>query len=162
MEPCYKNHPHLPLKGGIVIYGGSCTQPVVHDADFYISFERAIRARRILHRWGEAGKPASDDLPIEVLLEVADMTAPKEPDRFTALVDWTIEQLEAGKKVHAGCIGGHGRTGTFLAALVAKMLGKKDASSYVRKYYCPHAIEVKEQVRFLSKHFGVEPVDPRH
>ena len=67
MEPCYKNHPHLPLKSGIVIYGGSCAQPVVHDADVYIGFERAIRARRILHRWGEAGKPASDDLPIEVL-----------------------------------------------------------------------------------------------
>jgi hypothetical protein len=50
---------------------------------------------------------------------------------------------------------GHGRTGTFLAALVATM-GENDAINYVRTNYCQKAVESRVQVDFLAKHFGVK------
>ena len=76
------------------------------------------------------------------------------------LITWTVDQLHAGHKVHAGCIGGHGRTGLFLAALYAHMTGEADAIAHVRKHYCEKAVETKKQVDFLVKHFGVKEADP--
>jgi protein-tyrosine phosphatase len=60
------------------------------------------------------------------------MSVPDKPDEFKKLVAWTRKQLEAGLKVHCGCMGGHGRTGTFLAALSSDF-GEKDAISHVRR-----------------------------
>ena len=54
------------------------------------------------------------------------------------------------------CIGGHGRTGTFFAALVAHMMPEvKDPIAYVRENYCNEAVETEEQIAFLIEHFGV-------
>ena len=64
------------------------------------------------------------------------------------------------KRVHVGCIGGHGRTGLVLSALVAQMTGMPDPISYVRKHYCTKAVESTEQVTFLTKHFGAAKVEP--
>jgi protein-tyrosine phosphatase len=68
------------------------------------------------------------------------MSVPKSPKDFKALVAWTKTQLEEGKKVHCGCVGGHGRTGTFLAALCSEF-GEKDAVTYVRQNYCKNVVE---------------------
>ena len=84
------------------------------------------------------------------------MSVPKSPKDFKALVAWTKTQLEEGKKVHCGCVGGHGRTGTFLAALCSEF-GAKDAVTYVRQNYCKNAVESSQQTQFLSEHFGVAP-----
>ena len=85
------------------------------------------------------------------------MSIPKDPAGFDKLVAWTKSQIEAGRKVHCGCIGGHGRTGMFLAALVSKF-GEKDAISYVRTNYCKKAVESSTQVKFLADRFGITPV----
>lgn len=53
---------------------------------------------------------------------------------------------EQGWKVEVGCMGGHGRTGTFLAYLaVLSGVPAQDAVAYVRTNYCEHAIESDEQ-----------------
>ena len=39
------------------------------------------------------------------------MEAPSNVARFKKLVTWVCTQLQDGKTVHIGCIGGDGRTG---------------------------------------------------
>jgi hypothetical protein len=95
---------------------------------------------------------------VEVLFYIADGTAPTQADEFKKMVVWAAEQITLGKKVHAGCIGGHGRTGTFLAALVSHMTGNEDAITYVRENYCKKAVESTSQVDFLHKHYGIKKV----
>ena len=120
---CYESHPPLKLPGTeLVIYGGSCLHPKVKDADVYIGFDVGMRRTDRQYPW-----VAGD----EVKFEITDMSIPKDPAGFDKLIDWTKAQMEAGRKVHCGCIGGHGRTGMFLAALCSKF-GEKDAISYVR------------------------------
>jgi hypothetical protein len=76
------------------------------------------------------------------------------------MITWLCTQLHAGLKVHVGCIGGHGRTGTVFTAIIAEMTGEKDAIQYVRKYYCKRAVESREQIQFLMKHYGVNDASP--
>lgn len=148
-QRCYETHPPLKLPNSeLVIYGGSCINPAVTDADVYIGFDCGMKIGRQAYPWidGES-----------FLFTITDMRAPSNPADFKALVDWTIAQLNAGRKVHAGCIGGHGRTGTFFAALVATM-GETDAITYVREHYCKKAVESTEQISFLHTHYGVKKV----
>jgi len=49
------------------------------------------------------------------------------------------------------CLGGHGRTGTAIAALLISIGWKaKDAMAWIRKNYCPEAIETMVQEWYLS------------
>ena len=148
---CYHTHPPLPLGDGLVIHGGSCSTPLPTDSDVYIGFDLGMRFTNRHYPWSEG---------IEVRFKVTDMHAPGDPAEFKKLVTWTIEQIKAGKNVHAGCIGGHGRTGTFFAAIVAEMMGEKDAIEYVRKNYCKKAVESKAQIEFLVKHYGTKTAKP--
>lgn len=146
---CYESHPPLKLPGTeLVIFGGSCCHPKVKDADIYIGFDSGMELTSRRFPWN-----AGD----EILYRVPDMGVPANPVEYAKLVAWTICQLDEGKKIHCGCIGGHGRTGMFLAALVSKF-GEKDATSYVREHYCKKVVESQAQVEFLAKHFGVKPV----
>ena len=146
MQRCYHSHPALKLPGSdLVIYGGSCISPSVTDADVYIGFDAGMRMTPRSYPWTSGH---------EFLWKIDDMTAPKDAASFKQLVLWVRERLEAGDKVHCGCIGGHGRTGTFFAALIADF-GEPDAINYVREHYCARAVESREQVDFLAKHYGV-------
>lgn len=149
-ERCYHKHPPLKV-GDWVIYGGSCIYPVVADADVYIGFDRDMTLSE--------RKPWNGVTPEQVFFPVTDGSVPQDPDEFDRLLNWTIEQLGAGKKVHVGCIGGHGRTGMFLAALYAKVTNEADAITYVRKNYCHKAVESSSQVSYLNKHYGIKKVE---
>jgi protein-tyrosine phosphatase len=50
------------------------------------------------------------------------------------------------------CEGGHGRTGTALASMLAEVCGMKggEATEYVRKEYCKEAIETKSQESYIN------------
>lgn len=145
---CYETHPALDV-AGFKIYGGSCSNPVVKDADIYVGFDYGHRKDPRAYPWNEG---ESFQFPI------TDMHAPDDPVEFRKLIDWIAVQLTAGKKIHLGCIGGHGRTGTVLAALVSVMAGEKDAITYVRDHYCKKAVESQAQIRFLATHYGVTEV----
>jgi len=146
---CYESHPPLKLPGtDLVIYGGSCLHPKVNDADVYIGFDAGMTLTKRVWPWTPGD---------EVRFKVQDMGVPDHVSDYHKLVDWTVVQLKADRKVHCGCIGGHGRTGMFLAAVVSKF-GEKDAISYVRKNYCKKAVESSSQVKFLGKEFGIAPV----
>jgi hypothetical protein len=152
-EACHVTHPVLKF-GKLEIHGGSCNSPKVKGCDVYIGFDSGMQMTMASMPWKRETKGHVE----EVYYHVADMTAPRHPKEFKALVEWTLEQMKAGKKVHAGCIGGHGRTGTFFAALAATQteVPVEDAIQFVRDNYCAKAVECDDQIKFLKKHFGVE------
>ena len=145
---CYSGHKALKLPGtDLVIYGGSCGHPIVKDADVYIGFDQySMRQSPRSWPWKKG---------VEFCFPIKDMCAPDDAAEFIKLIDWTLQQLKEGKKIHAGCIGGHGRTGTFLSAVVSKF-GESDATTYVRDNYCSRAVESSAQMKFLNQHFGVK------
>lgn len=148
---CYETHPALKLNDGLVIYGGSCGSPIVEDADIYVGFDYSMAKSPKQYPWVQGES---------FLFPIQDMHAPSDPVAFKQLIEWTAMQVIAKKKVHMGCIGGHGRTGTVFAALVAHMMGRTDAIQYVRENYCVKAVESKAQVEFLKHHYGVEEAVP--
>jgi hypothetical protein len=94
------------------------------------------------------------------LFPITDTRAPDNLEESKKLIDWLAMNLSSNQKIHLGCIGGHGRTGTILAALVKVMTGEKDAIEYVRKNYCKKVVESNEQVEWLHKHFGISKATP--
>lgn len=145
---CYETHKPLPI-GSYLLYGGSGSSPIVLDADVYVGFDHSVYCK-------EKGYPWNDGYSF--LFPIPDMGIPANPEEFIKLVEWLSLQLIANKKVHIGCIGGHGRTGMVMSALVKVMTGEVDAITYVRNNYCHKAVESKVQVDFLVKHFGITQV----
>lgn len=73
-----------------------------------------------------------------------------------------LDHLEYGETVEVGCIGAHGRTGTFLALLVimdsfrtSQTFGYKRAISYVRTNHCFSAIETRSQEQWIRRMSGL-------
>ena len=66
-------------------------------------------------------------------------------------LEWALNGLRAGRNVEIGCHGGHGRTGTFVAAMCV-MYGElaEDAISRIRLEYCEKAIETKPQEEMIQ------------
>lgn len=164
-QPCYLTHKKLSLGLGTVI-GGRCGNPIVEDADVYISFDA------VSHPFQTQAFPWTTGESF--CYPIVNMKAPEMPEQFIALVQWSASFLSSkeGAVIHCGCIGGHGRTGIYLAALVAWMEPEGvsytgtgvdstvDALHYVREHYCPRAVETKEQVDFLGEYFSVTPAEP--
>lgn len=144
---CYESHPPLKIAGHNV-YGGSCSSPVIDDADIYIGLDYSMKDH-------EQRLPWTDGYAIHY--RITDMKAPDNPAEFKELITWLATRIESGDTAHIGCIGGHGRTGTVLAALVAHMQPEtEDAIKYVRDNYCKKAVEAKCQIDFLRQHFGIK------
>lgn len=149
---CYESHPVLKLGKG-TLYGGNARMPKVKDADIYVCLQSGDMT-------GKQSDPWDAQQVIEVQYAIQDMRAPENVTRFKNLITWLCTQLQEGKAVHVGCIGGHGRTGMVLSAVVAELAGKKDAIGWVRKHYCKKAVESKAQVAFLQKHYRVAAAEP--
>lgn len=152
---CYETHPVLKLGTGLLA-GGSASWPV-YKADVYVALQGGSSASR-------ASDPWEEQKVVEVQYSIRDQHAPEDIPRFKKMVTWLIAQLQAGKHVHVGCLGGHGRTGTVITAIVAEMLAEKQAIQWVREHYCERAVESSEQVKFLMAQYGVSkaPVTHRH
>lgn len=150
---CHITHkPLVVTSTGGVISGGSCIDPP-SGFDIYIGFDSSMKRTPIAFPWQVQQAPTS----VEVYMPIQDMRTPKNELDFKNLVRWTLQQIDAGKKIHAGCIGGHGRTGLFFTALVAQGLGDTNALEYVRNNYCQKAVESREQVNFLVNIYGIKP-----
>lgn len=157
MVRCYETHPKLSVTDASTghtywVYGGSCSWPVVDDADIYIGLDRSMTFAHQLYPWDE---PKVDPV-IEVQYVIVDMSVPADPSSFKRMVKWICQQILVGKKVHVGCIGGHGRTGMVLAAIVFELSGNHQAILYVREHYCKKAVEASEQIEFLHEQYGMD------
>lgn len=145
---CYETHPALPV-GTNVIYGGSCSSPIVKDADIYIGFDLSMQRTKRAYPWEEGA---------EFLYRIMDMNPPDSITSYCRMLEYIALELLEGKKIHCGCIGGHGRTGMTFAALINVVTGEKDAITFVRENYCKKAVESEAQVRFLNQHFDIKKV----
>lgn len=84
--------------------------------------------------------------PDVVRLDWPDMTAPTK----VGIKFWQELHRLLPQHTAVACMGGHGRTGTALAALlVADGMGGQAAIDRVRKEHCPRAIETKEQEEYI-------------
>lgn len=71
--------------------------------------------------------------------------------------------IQQGETVEVGCMGGHGRTGSFLAILclvatdtnLQRRMSGKAAVQYVRDNHCKLAIENRTQERYVSRIAGM-------
>lgn len=150
-KPCYTSHPPLPLGGGLKIYGGNCGTPAVPDADVYVGLDRISRDTNRRYPW----RPGH-----EFDFIIKDGSVPDNLVLFREMVGWLIAQIRDGKKVHIGCIGGHGRTGLVLSAIVSVMKVSPDPIAYVRENYCKKAVETKVQVDWLMENFDCKTAAP--
>jgi len=151
-ERCFHKHPPLPIEGHdkVLVYGGNCSNPVVTDADIYVGLDYGMATHRQRFPWVEGDA---------IHYKIEDRYPPDDAKEFLELIEYLADQANGGAKIHIGCIGGHGRTGIVLAAMVALMTDEDDPISYVRKHYCKKAVETPAQVKFLVKHFGCVTVE---
>ncbi len=150
---CADNHPPLPiLVDGKVyeIHGGSSTRKAPpEDVEVFIGFDHGMVQTDRRFPW---------DPRTEFLYPITDMGVPPDLASFEKLLDYLAKEVMAQRKVFIGCIGGHGRTGLVLAALVQRMTGEEDAITFVRNHYCKKVVESEKQVDWLHKHFGIKKV----
>lgn len=145
---CFESHKPLVI-GGHQVYGGSCQYPVP-DMDIYVGLDYSMRTHVKAYPWVNQ--------VVAVSYLITDMQAPKDATSFKEMISWLAKNITDNKKVHIGCIGGHGRTGLVLSALVMELVGDKAAIDYVRNNYCHKAVETLVQVEFLNKHYGISKV----
>lgn len=95
-----------------------------------------------------AGNAAEPNL---IIFPWRDWGVPEDPDLLREVLLWLLEEIQQGKMVEIGCIGGHGRTGTALACLlVLQGVPGKKAIRRVRRDYCELAIESKSQLELIK------------
>jgi len=150
---CYNTHKPLVLPNTAAgkIYGGSCIRPIVQDADIYVGLDGGMKFTKKQFPWNKGA---------EIYMKIVDGSVPESLEEFKKLLKYLDYQIKDGATVHIGCIGGHGRTGLVLAALVKLMLGQEDAIQYVRDHYCKRAVESQQQVDWLHKNFGIKKQKP--
>lgn len=153
-KSCWETkHKPIQILNGEV-FGGACSDPQ-DGYDIYIGFDHSMKLLTA-KKYPWLNKKG----PVEFLFPIPDMSVPKDVKNFKAMIKWMVVQLEDGLKIQIGCIGGHGRTGTVLAALAIEAgVVKKNAIQWVRKNHCKKAVESASQIKFLMKHYGVSTAE---
>ncbi|MDO8600053.1 MAG: hypothetical protein Q7R73_00325 [bacterium] len=86
---------------------------------------------------------------------IRDFSVP-DPDDWVLFIARVADELKQGRRILAFCAGGHGRTGTFLASLIAVLEPRiKDPVGVARGRYCGHAVETHEQIKAVFALKGV-------
>ena len=97
--------------------------------------------------------------PMFIGLDAPDFAAPNVPAEFWHAIREDIEANDI-RRVHCQCVGGHGRTGTFLAIFIGmyspniKKLSELIAT--VREWYSPKAVESTAQLKYVAGVLGIE------
>lgn len=147
---CHFKHPPYPVLEGFTVLGGSGISPHIKDCDVYCSLDHQ----------GQSSMPWETGA-VRFVWEIKNYGVPNDVVGFKRMVDYLEAQIKAGKKVHVGCMAGHGRTGMVLAALRMQMAGDKDAIMHVRNNYCDQAVETDAQIKWLMDHYGMNKAPPR-
>jgi hypothetical protein len=135
--PCEHNMDELVL-GGISLYG---SRFYMRDDDEEPRPEYGVYLDRA---WAEGDT-------IGTLIPWKDFGLPYPPAR--AVHRLCVETVERAKrqKIEVACLGGHGRTGTFLACCaVAVGMTPDEAITLVRKDYCWKAVETNRQEWYVE------------
>ncbi len=74
------------------------------------------------------------------------------PEYWAEFIDHVVGELKQGTKVLAFCVGSHGRTGTFIASLIAVLETADetpDPIAAARERHCTKAVETKAQAESI-------------
>lgn len=82
-------------------------------------------------------------------LPIRDFHVPDDDAEVQVVLKSTLKSLLQGDVVYVGCMAGLGRTGLFLA-LLAKAAGIEDPVGHVRSTYTSHAVETRDQERYVN------------
>ena len=111
-------------------------------ASFKVRFTAGLKA--LLPSLVVMTKPSHEiiafDWPDQGVLEI--------PEAFFSELHHQV--YDCGLTVGVHCHAGHGRTGTFIAALMSRKYGH-EALCYLREIYCDSAVEAKAQIEYLRK-----------
>lgn len=88
------------------------------------------------------------NLPAAAVVECKDFGTP-DPVQTIAALNKCLDLMIEGHPVYVGCMGGIGRTGTFLALLAKLWQVKGDPIHYVRCNYLVTAVETRDQANFV-------------
>jgi len=150
---CWDDHKPIKISNGEVL--GAARAHPQKGYDIYIGLDYGMQFQTKNWPWQKNGGTG----PVEFLFPIPDMSVPKDVKNFKKMIVWMLGQLDDGKRIQVGCIGGHGRTGLVLAALVQVAgIAPRKAIQWVRKHHCKKAVESESQVKFLVKHYKVESV----
>ena len=154
---CRHYHQAVELPNGVTVHCSSLHDSRESEPDFglYADYSWHPQWRNEFIDWPDFKDPSNPNLAFDQIFDLYDKACD-------------------GLDVEFGCIGGHGRTGTILACLVVLVSGPQmttaEAVTWVRKHYCPNAVESKSQIwfidyfRHLSYPYDVpvpeKPVDP--
>jgi hypothetical protein len=94
--------------------------------------------------------------PCDISIPIRDFGVPADDAIVRDALRVVLRRLALRQTVYVGCMGGLGRTGTFLA-LLAKALGRSDPVGYVRENYSHAAVETREQEAYVAN-FDVSPL----
>lgn len=99
---------------------------------------------------GFRGVKLASEIPAESDLELGceDFSTP-DPAETISVAREALRLLANGESVYCGCMGGIGRTGTFLAVL-AKACGIRKPVDYIRNTYYAYAVETPAQEEFIA------------
>lgn len=99
------------------------------------------------------------DHPHMVAVDTRDFSVPEVSELKRGIMRALMAMIN-DEDVYAGCMGGIGRTGIFLAALAKVQIEYRkskhrpgrgeDPVLYVRKHFIPHAVETKQQEEFIA------------
>lgn len=136
------------------IVGGSCLDPS-GGCDIYVALDSGVSTNFITYPWEQ-------NKFVGFLFPITNFDVPKDKNRFKAMCEWLAAQVQAGKRVHVGCMAGHGRTGMVLAGITYVLTNRQDSIMYVRNNYCEKAVETPEQVDFLANLYGMDKAKARY
>lgn len=83
----------------------------------------------------------------DISIPIRDFSTPH-PDVLFKGMERAVTAMMIGRPLYAGCMGGRGRTGLFMAALV-KLWGIDHPVRHVRRHYYKHAVETEGQEMFI-------------
>lgn len=141
---CRHYHRQVPLPDGSMVQASSFTTKLTRRQtapDFALYCDRIWMPvehwRAEFIAWPDFGAPLNAMVAADAIIEA-----------------W--ERIDRGWLIETGCVGGHGRTGTVLAAwtILAGIHDVDNAMKWVWDHYCTEAIESKAQMAWLDWFIG--------
>lgn len=151
--PCVHLDQKIPMNApGTLLATGYHSKDTQANVSIYLAkcwlekIEVLTYSSKFFNRWGPARKIIFINWEDFGVIEI---------DLYLHLIKYIIYWLERGKTVQIGCQGGHGRTGTLIAGILAynEKLSGKEAIIELRKRYCKKAIESQVQENLIQTCF---------
>lgn len=152
---------------GVEYYGGSESKAGFFDGVTICLLGRSTEVKPCVevakHRKNQFNGLATQKYlarPIDLSINWRDMGAPPLIPEFWRQLHASIVKMQAETALFF-CMGGHGRTGTALAAMLVCNRGysPKQALLEVRESYCDQAVESDSQIRYLNWLWYQQPGD---